>query len=787
MEIYSLQKGAPLLCFVSGLRFPKYPSYFFPIYMIYRYNFVWKRKKSFKLIPLPYEAIESLVNEYGSSFNDDIDNVVIIAKSFLDNLSITENCVRIDTKPAHVIGADIPDEIVYISDTLSHNRHVDTAKFTYTSTTQIQQAHEVDLSLISTCFDLSTGLVDRLVKNYFRSPKLVCVNDLISISFKKYAPDYYYTKNSKWHGLKFVYLKCNRLTVNDKLIDYGFCILGETAIKQSANVQSFIPPILKVFVDEKSCIDECPYGLKLYVDKLTRAVRPFLKSYTIKLRPTFLVQGAKGSGKSTVVTTLASSLGLHLFTVTSGEITASVYAQTETKLRHLFFKAKLCTPCLVHIRNFENFGKNNEGLYDDRILSFFGSELDELFTNNNFPLILLCTTDSKEIPAALTRHFLETFEISTPNTAQRVENLQWIIQSQNLTNNANLDEVAEKTHGFVLGDLNALVFYARRRVDSCQVLKQSDFDLALDKMQTNYSQSLGAPKIPKVQWSDVGGLGDVKHEIIRTVNLPLQHPELMRSTGLRRSGILLYGPPGTGKTLIAKAVATECNLCFLSVKGPELLNMYVGQSEQNVREVFEKARDAAPCIIFFDELDSLAPNRGISGDSGGVMDRVVSQLLAEMDGLHGLATVFIIGATNRPDLIDPALLRPGRFDKLLYVGPCTDTESKIGVLKALTRKFRLADDVDLGGIVEICPTNITGADFYGLCSLAWSSSVRRLIETVEDGTLQKSSSDDVIVTLADFRSALAGLKPSIKAEDLVYFEKLQREYSAEARIKNKML
>lgn len=194
-------------------------------------------------------------------------------------------------------------------------------------------------------------------------------------------------------------------------------------------------------------------------------------------------------------------------------------------------------------------------------------------------------------------------------------------------------------------------------------LTASDFELALSQARSSFSASIGAPSIPKVSWDDVGGLGSVKAEILDTIQLPLQHPELFADGVKKRSGILLFGPPGTGKTLIAKAVATSFSLNFFSVKGPELLNMYIGESEANVRRVFQRARDARPCVIFFDELDSVAPKRGNHGDSGGVMDRIVSQLLAELDGMAGGSggDVFVIGATNRPDLLDPALLRPGRY------------------------------------------------------------------------------------------------------------------------------
>jgi SpoVK/Ycf46/Vps4 family AAA+-type ATPase len=216
---------------------------------------------------------------------------------------------------------------------------------------------------------------------------------------------------------------------------------------------------------------------------------------------------------------------------------------------------------------------------------------------------------------------------------------------------------------------------------------KTDFDDALSELKTPATLGMSVPTIPNVKWDDVGGLGDVKKEIMDMIQLPIDHPELFSEGMRQRSGILFYGPPGTGKTLLAKAVATECSLNFVSVKGPELLNMYIGESEKNVRQVFQTARDAKPCVLFFDELDSLAPARGKGSDSGGVMDRVVSQLLTEIDGLAGGSggNVFVIGATNRPDLLEPSLLRPGRFDRLLFLGICSDREAQLKIVKALTR------------------------------------------------------------------------------------------------------
>lgn len=273
-----------------------------------------------------------------------------------------------------------------------------------------------------------------------------------------------------------------------------------------------------------------------------------------------------------------------------------------------------------------------------------------------------------------------------PNEAERLQVLSTAVTQSGLIlgPDVSLKDVATQTAALVAADLVDLV--ARARLASIERVRKAyatlpqppteedlatsgvcvtgaDFDSALRKARSNYSESIGAPKIPNVTWDDVGGLASVKSDILDTIQLPLEHPELFTDGLKKRSGILLYGPPGTGKTLLAKAVATSCSLNFFSVKGPELLNMYIGESEANVRRVFQRARDAKPCVIFFDELDSVAPKRGNQGDSGGVMDRIVSQLLAELDGMAGGkegTDVFVIGATNRPDLLDPALLRPGR-------------------------------------------------------------------------------------------------------------------------------
>lgn len=545
------------------------------------------------------------------------------------------------------------------------------------------------------------------------------------------------------------------------------------------------------------------------------------------LQLSFLLKGGRSIGKFTVASWVAQYLGLHLFEINCYDILGESDVKTEATLQVRLEQARECTPCLLVMRHLEALSQTTQAAEPGKepaIVSVLKEALESIQNGwrlTGYPVIVLGTTsESGRVPANLLSCFKQEVAFEAPNEGERLEILECLLGDHTIASDVSVPNLATQTAALLAGDLHDLV--ARARAASIEraantiplagdelLLRQvpltaADFDVALGKARDSYSESIGAPKIPSVSWDDVGGLAHVKSDILDTIQLPLDHPELFADGLKKRSGILLYGPPGTGKTLIAKAVATSCNLNFFSVKGPELLNMYIGESEANVRRVFQRARDAKPCVIFFDELDSVAPKRGNHGDSGGVMDRIVSQLLAELDGMSGgsaSADVFVIGATNRPDLLDPALLRPGRFDRMLYLGVSDTHEAQLNILEALTRKFRLDPDLDLRNIANKCPFNYTGADFYALCSDAMLNAMSRKAEEIEEKILklnaqpgpyshphpitpqyylaELASPEDIVVYVSekDFERALEMLIPSVSQGEMEHYAQVQRRFS----------
>ncbi|KAI8604817.1 P-loop containing nucleoside triphosphate hydrolase protein [Dissophora ornata] len=611
---------------------------------------------------------------------------------------------------------------------------------------------------------------------------------------------------------------------------------SETKMIQSGLEHSRVPPKLKRNAQSPAIpsMDDpsAPQAFPQLYQLVSSGLHPF--SSKIGLNCTVLLHGARGIGKKTIVDWVADLAGIHIMEVNCFDIASDTDAKTEVAVRSKFDKAVACGPCILLLRHIDALARKSVALETGQepilstVLKDCFTQLGDAFKTMGHPVTVIATTgDIDKVPTSVLGCFLHEIGFDAPNEAQRLAILKNLTVITPLGPDVSLNSLATQTAALVAKDLVDLTgraglvaidrveksieewnkgsVSAQSLVHAGVTVTAADFDTALNKARASYSDSIGAPKIPNVTWDDVGGLASVKNDILDTIQLPLEHPELFASGLKKRSGILLYGPPGTGKTLLAKAVATSCSLNFFSVKGPELLNMYIGESEANVRRVFQRARDAKPCVIFFDELDSVAPKRGEKGDSGGVMDRIVSQLLAELDGMNGgegSGDVFVIGATNRPDLLDPALLRPGRFDKLLYLSVSTKHEEQLRIIQALTRKFRLHPSLDLANVAEKCPFNYTGADFYALCSDAMLKAMSRTADGIESrvvtinndesSTLPRpitsqyyldhlAQPDEILVqvTEQDFDQALAELVPSVSAQELEHYRQVQKMFNSD--------
>ncbi|KEH39372.1 ATPase, AAA-type, CDC48 protein [Medicago truncatula] len=381
--------------------------------------------------------------------------------------------------------------------------------------------------------------------------------------------------------------------------------------------------------------------------------------------------------------------------------------------------------------------------------------------------------------------FDREIDIGVPDEIGRLEVLRIHTKNMKLSHDVDLERISKNTHGYVGADLAALCTEAalqciREKMDVIDLEDETiDAEILNSMAVTNehLHTALGTSnpsalretvvEVPNVSWEDIGGLENVKRELQETVQYPVEHPEKFEKFGMSPSkGVLFYGPPGCGKTLLAKAIANECQANFISIKGPELLTMWFGESDANVREIFDKARQSAPCVLFFDELDSIATQRGSSvGDAGGAADRVLNQLLTEMDGMSAKKTVFIIGATNRPDIIDPALLRPGRLDQLIYI-PLPDEDSRHSIFKSCLRKSPIAKNVDLGALARHTQ-GFSGADITEICQRACKYAIRENIEKdIEQERKRKENPEGMDEDLVD--EIVAEIKAAHFEESMKY-------------------
>jgi len=498
-----------------------------------------------------------------------------------------------------------------------------------------------------------------------------------------------------------------------------------------------------------------------------------------------LLYGPPGTGKTLLARAVANESDAYFISISGPAVVSKFYGESEERLRRIFDEARRNAPAIIFIDEIDAIAPRRSevvGEVEKRIVSQLLALMDGLQPRENV-IVIAATNRVDALDPALRRpgRFDREIELRVPDERGRYEILRIHTRGAPLASDVDLRKIANETYGYVGADLAALVreaaMHALRRF-----IKQYNIDISspdpippeiLQKLEITMNDFKNAMKeirpsalrevlveIPNVRWDDVGGLKNVKQALKEMVEWPLKYPDAFERMGIEPpKGLLLYGPPGCGKTLLAKAVATESKANFIGVKGPELLSKWYGESEKRIREVFLKARQVAPCIIFFDEIDAIAPRRGLySGDSGAT-ERVISQLLTELDGLISRGEVFIIAATNRPDLLDPAFLRPGRIDRVLYVPP-PDFQARLEIFKVHTRRMPLANDVDLSDLARKTK-GFSGADIAAVCREAAMQALRR------------SDLKPTKVTMEDFEYALSNARPSISQDLLNYYREFE--------------
>lgn len=509
-----------------------------------------------------------------------------------------------------------------------------------------------------------------------------------------------------------------------------------------------------------------------------------------------LLHGPPGTGKTLLAKAVANETNASFYTIGGPEIMSKYYGESEEKLRNIFEQAEKNAPSIIFIDEIDSIAPKREevsGEVERRIVAQLLSLMDGMSSRGKV-VVIGATNRVNAVDPALRRpgRFDREIEIGVPDRDGRLEVLQIHTRGMPLAKDVDLEKLADISHGFVGADLQALskeaAMRALRRVlpqidlssesIPSETLKKiivtmQDFTGVIKEMEPSAMREVFV-EVPNVKWDDIGGLPDIKEELQEAVEWPLKYQGLFTVVDAAPpKGILLYGPPGTGKTLMAKAAANESEANFISIKGPELLSKWVGESEKGIREVFRKARQAAPCLIFFDEIDAIAPTRGGGFGDSNVTERVISQLLTELDGLEILTNVVVIAATNRPDIIDPALLRPGRFDRLLYVSP-PDRESRLQILKIHTKNKPLSDDVNLQQLADLSE-GYTGADISSMSSAAVMLALRKHILKYPDPDEAEKFARELKLHMQEFEEAMKKIRP-LSSQELTMYKRISEEF-----------
>lgn len=504
-----------------------------------------------------------------------------------------------------------------------------------------------------------------------------------------------------------------------------------------------------------------------------------------------LLHGPPGTGKTLIAKAVANESGASFYTINGPEIMSKFYGQSEENLRKIFEDAEKNAPSIIFIDEIDAIApKRSEvhGEVERRVVSQLLTLMDGLKGRGKL-IVIGATNIPDSMDPALRRpgRFDREIRIDAPDRDGRKEILQIHTRGMPISKDCDLDKLSDVTYGYVGADLAALAREAamnamRRYLPEIDLDKPIPVDL-LEKMEVSLDDFRNAQRgiepsamreffieLPKVNWKDVGGLEEVKQNLIESVEWPLSKPEVFEKMGISPpSGILLYGPPGTGKTLLAKAVANESKANFISIKGPEVMSKWVGESEKAVRELFKKAKQVAPTIVFLDEIDAIAPRRGAYSGSH-VTESVVNQILTSIDGLESMEGVVVIGATNRPDILDTSLLRPGRFDRLLLI-PAPDKKARLEIFKIHTNKMPLDKDISLEDLANITE-GYTGADIEGLCREAAMLSLRENIKTKK-------------VDKENFNKAMESIRPSITESVIKYYKEISKDLGAGVAKKDK--
>src|SRR5919107_2122237 len=509
-----------------------------------------------------------------------------------------------------------------------------------------------------------------------------------------------------------------------------------------------------------------------------------------------ILHGPPGTGKTLLAKAVANETNANYYTIGGPEIMSKLYGESEERLRNIFQEAEKNAPSIIFIDELDSIAPKREevsGEVETRVVAQLLSLMDGLASRGKV-VVIGATNRINAVDPALRRpgRFDREIEIGVPDRNGRLEILQIHTRGMPLEKDVNLERLADITHGFVGADLHALAkeaaIRALRRIlpeidlsaESIPadilnkiIVKMQDFIDVVNEMEPSAMREVFV-EVPDVKWEDIGGLEAIKQELREAVEWPLKYQGMFAyADATPPKGILLYGPPGTGKTLMAKATANESEANFISIKGPELLSKWVGESEKGVREIFRKARQAAPCIIFFDEIDAIAPARGGSFGDSHVTERVISQFLTELDGLEILTNVVVIAATNRPDIIDPALLRPGRFDRLLYVPP-PDRDSRLQIIRIHTTKKHLAQDVNLDSLADNTD-GYTGADIASLLSTAVMLALREHISKYKEPNEAEKHKEELEIHMKHFEEAMKKIRP-LSLQELNMYKTISEQF-----------